>query len=193
MDAEKRNNSQIPRTKKWLREALIELMKKKPYSQITITELAQRADLSRFSFYAHYKTKDDILYDIVERIMDEQAIKLRNEKDLTILRGWELAFETWIKHKDVIVTIGKQNLLNIFRDVNEKEYMNTTQNFMTSTISKNPEFYPYYSVYHNSAMVNLTYYFLCEEPMKTPRDMAEIMLQLRPASIHTSFIQTEKT
>jgi AcrR family transcriptional regulator len=53
MSAERRNNSQARRTQKWLREALLELMKEKAYSKITITELVEKADLSRYSLYAH--------------------------------------------------------------------------------------------------------------------------------------------
>ncbi|HIS07210.1 MAG TPA: TetR/AcrR family transcriptional regulator, partial [Candidatus Choladocola avistercoris] len=48
-------------TKECLYTALLLLMEKKPYEDITITEIAKKAGVSRMSYYRLYKSKDDIL------------------------------------------------------------------------------------------------------------------------------------
>ncbi|MDR0707537.1 MAG: TetR family transcriptional regulator C-terminal domain-containing protein [Treponema sp.] len=54
-------------TKKVLRDSLIELMRKKPITQITIKEICDLADIGRTTFYAHYNDQ----YDLLKNIQDE--------------------------------------------------------------------------------------------------------------------------
>ena len=66
-------NPQIRRTKKLLSDALIQLMKQKPFEKISIREIVKQADLSRSAFYTHYSSKEAILYEKVQEIGDEAA------------------------------------------------------------------------------------------------------------------------
>jgi AcrR family transcriptional regulator len=49
------------KTKKAIRLALFELLDKKELDKITITELTKNADISRKTFYIHYKKIEDVL------------------------------------------------------------------------------------------------------------------------------------
>lgn len=60
------------RTKKWIKKAFLELLaEKKTLNKITVVELAQRADITKTTFYYHY---DDIF-----AIADEIANEMINE------------------------------------------------------------------------------------------------------------------
>lgn len=59
------------RTRAWLLEALLELIKKKDYSEISITELTEKADVARQTFYRNYSSMDDILLSRVDELLDE--------------------------------------------------------------------------------------------------------------------------
>ncbi|MBZ9693497.1 TetR/AcrR family transcriptional regulator [Clostridium sp. M14] len=48
-------------SKKWLIEALFDLMEEKPYSTITVKEISDKAQLSRRTFYRNFKVKEDLL------------------------------------------------------------------------------------------------------------------------------------
>lgn len=48
-----------------LQQALILLMEKKDYRDISITELCKKAGVSRMAFYSNYETKDNLLETIV--------------------------------------------------------------------------------------------------------------------------------
>ena len=61
----------------FLREALLELMKEKPISKITPTELCRRADVNRNTFYAHYQSPEELL----EEIEGELMSRLRSSID----------------------------------------------------------------------------------------------------------------
>lgn len=49
-----------------IREALMGLLRLKPYSKITVTELCRLAEINRGTFYLHYFDVDDVLDDILE-------------------------------------------------------------------------------------------------------------------------------
>lgn len=54
----------VIRTRKLIRLAFTELLKEKPLSSITITELTKRADIDRRTFYLHFSCIEDIIDDI---------------------------------------------------------------------------------------------------------------------------------
>jgi len=66
----------IRRTRQLIQNALFALMKEMPYPSIRISQITERADISRSTFYLHYETNDDLLLSIVGEIIDEyfQAI-----------------------------------------------------------------------------------------------------------------------
>ena len=57
--------------KESLTEALFILMRKKPFEEITITEISKLAGVSRISFYRNFDSKEDVLVKyIFEKSMD---------------------------------------------------------------------------------------------------------------------------
>ena len=58
--------------KESLTEALFILMRKKPFEEITITEISKLAGVSRISFYRNFDSKEDLLVKyLFEKSMDE--------------------------------------------------------------------------------------------------------------------------
>lgn len=49
------------RTRETLTQALLELVKKKHYDQITVQDIVEQANIGRSTFYAHYENKDALL------------------------------------------------------------------------------------------------------------------------------------
>ena len=56
-----KNDRRILRTRKLLGEALIALIQEKDYSEITIQDIADRANVNRVTFYLHFRDKQDLL------------------------------------------------------------------------------------------------------------------------------------
>ncbi|QHZ47119.1 TetR/AcrR family transcriptional regulator [Bacillus sp. NSP9.1] len=61
----------IKRTSKCLRDAFIQLLKEKDVHSITIQEIADKADLTRATFYLHYKNKHDFILQSMEGMLNE--------------------------------------------------------------------------------------------------------------------------
>lgn len=70
-------------TRECIFTALLLLMEQKPYEEITITDIARKAGVSRMSYYRMYKSKDDILIQYFNDIFEEclEQIKSMEEMD----------------------------------------------------------------------------------------------------------------
>lgn len=64
----------IRRTKRLLRQALAELMQEKEFKDITVTDVVDRADINRGTFYVHYRD----VYDLREKIENEMIEDFRS-------------------------------------------------------------------------------------------------------------------
>ena len=58
-------------TKMVLRDSLIELMRKKPFIQISLKEICALADIGRTTFYAHYSDQNDLLKSIQDETFNQ--------------------------------------------------------------------------------------------------------------------------
>lgn len=56
-----RADRRVQRTRALLHEALGSLIREKPYDRISVTEILDRAKVSRSTFYIHFRDKDELL------------------------------------------------------------------------------------------------------------------------------------
>ena len=59
----------VQRTRRLLREALIELVSSQGYESITIRDITQRAQVGYKTFYRHYTSKEALLQTILDEIV----------------------------------------------------------------------------------------------------------------------------
>lgn len=74
----KKESRRTKMTRMLLKTALIELMQEKPFKQITIKELCEKADLNRTTFYLHYNDQQDVLDDIEKEVIEQTAEHIKN-------------------------------------------------------------------------------------------------------------------
>lgn len=66
----------VRKTRRALREAMLNLMEEKGYDQVTVEELTSRADIGRTTFYLHYNAKQDLLIEQFGELMDQLVAQL---------------------------------------------------------------------------------------------------------------------
>ena len=86
------------RSKRLLREAFSELLQEKDYGRITVTEIVERADLNRSTFYAHYTGIDDLMHELTDEITDGLMTVLQEAFSGDFLRRPEPALELLGNH-----------------------------------------------------------------------------------------------
>jgi AcrR family transcriptional regulator len=65
------NDPRSVRARKALHDALMDLLKQKPYAKISVTEITREAGLARHTFYNHFDDKGDLLNSLIDEILDE--------------------------------------------------------------------------------------------------------------------------
>jgi AcrR family transcriptional regulator len=65
-EADRKKDKRILRTRDTLGDALVDLMHEKPFEEITVQQVLDRAGVGRSTFYAHYRDKDDLFLSDVE-------------------------------------------------------------------------------------------------------------------------------
>lgn len=76
----KKEDKRVIKTKRDLRNALGDLLKKKSYSKITVCDICEEAQINRMTFYKHYMDKSDLLNDVFnfDRILYNDFAKLKS-------------------------------------------------------------------------------------------------------------------
>src|SRR5512138_1919374 len=65
-----KNDRRSQRTRHSLSAALVELIREKDYSTITVSDIIERANVGRSTFYAHYRDKDDLFVGELDRVIE---------------------------------------------------------------------------------------------------------------------------
>jgi AcrR family transcriptional regulator len=64
------------RTRRNLKEALLALVLEKGYEGITVEEITHRADISRTTFYLHYRDKEQLLLELVDGMVNDLILQI---------------------------------------------------------------------------------------------------------------------
>lgn len=71
----------VLRSRYRLGEAMIKLIQEKPFDEITVQEVLDRAGVSRTTFYTHYRDKDDLFMSDLDEFLEGAAAMLSRGKD----------------------------------------------------------------------------------------------------------------
>lgn len=103
-----------------IENALLELMSKKQYPEISITELCEKLEMPRKTFYRYFDSKEDTLYALIEHTMSEyQSFPASpNQEGLRTLTGEiENYYKFWICHKPLLDALHKNDMLEKILEV----------------------------------------------------------------------------
>src|SRR5438552_11265376 len=80
--ASKKMDARVARTRDVLGDAIIALMQEKPFEEINVQRVLDRADVARSTFYTHYRDKDDLFLSDAEEFFEIMATSVsRDDKD----------------------------------------------------------------------------------------------------------------
>mgnify|MGYP001752422534 CR=1 FL=1 len=72
----------VKKTKRAIRSAFYALIREKPLEKITVRELADKAEINKTTFYAHYETIYDLVRQLEQETVDEVVQNLTTAQDL---------------------------------------------------------------------------------------------------------------
>lgn len=91
-------NKQSERSKQWLEEALLSLMQKKHFQDITVTDITEKAGVSRLTFYRNFESKEDVLLRYFDRLFQSYLQEVQNDSSCTLHHALCKCFEYWQCH-----------------------------------------------------------------------------------------------
>ncbi len=160
MDSKKKKSEyrNSVRSRSLIRSALLSLMQEKEFSKITVTDIVTRADINRGTFYAHFRSPEDVLAKIqhdffsgIESLFNDiSPMTLVMEPFPVLTRVSEYIMQDKIYYQNLLVVTDKTMLLDryvkqlteylspdeILRNVkNKNEYMTALYFLISGTIS----------------------------------------------------------
>lgn len=78
---EKKEYRSAVRSRRLIREAFLELLRRKPYEKITVTDIVALADINRSTFYAHYPDVRGLVEELIRDVI-HKADSLAREMDI---------------------------------------------------------------------------------------------------------------
>jgi len=111
-----RRLKQIEEYKKMISDAFIKLLQDKSMDEITISQIAQEAQIGRNTFYSHFKKKEDILDYLLNSILTTVQYEFSQKPHVNI-RDFLIWRFTFIKTNPLMTVVQKEDDLKkmIFR------------------------------------------------------------------------------
>lgn len=178
-----KTDAQALRSKEWMQDALIALMKEKQFGHITISELAERAGLDRRTFYRHYKSKEEVIAGQIQQLAGLYEGKLRSAERMNT-HAIALAFYTicWENREFLQLLWGHQllslllyELYRLFPHIHAKYHFGEDLYAPLDT--------EYSLAYHVGGFWSILNWWLSNNMDKRPEELATIVAHMLPEYI----------
>ncbi len=107
----KTNGKIAKQSKEKIAKALLVIMEQYHFKEITITQIAQEAELSRKTFYRLFSDKEEVLTYLFDNLYTECFAQMKERK---VQHYWDVVqcyFDFWEAHKSLLTLLKKNNLL----------------------------------------------------------------------------------
>lgn len=101
---------QKEQSRRMIEESLFQLMEEKEYSQITVSEIVKRADVSRRTFYRLYGEKDEVLRGFLRKLSQEYSSRAPKLKGYHIRRIAREYFCFWYQYREFLLLLHRRQM-----------------------------------------------------------------------------------
>lgn len=177
-------NAQNQFVKECLFDALMILMEKKSFSRITVTELTQKAGVSRMAYYRNYINKYEIINDYLDSLFEDYSEELEKYKNQNINQNTFVFFQYFRKQTRLINNLINSNMTTLLLERFNKYLPKLFhQLFIESPFS--PEEERYQLAYTAGGFFNVLIAWLANGMKESDEEMAAIVQHLY--AIQSSF------
>lgn len=170
---EKSMNPSSRRSRRYITEALLGIMTTKPYTKISITEITEKADVVRRTFYRNFESKEDVLETYIYSIflsLQEQLQELEEYDEYLMAR---VCFEYMARHKVFLNLLLENDLFILVLKVLEDHMDDFNRRFKGDRLNDfDPTFISYYSSYKTAGLWRILKKWLSSGMKESPEQMA---------------------
>ena len=174
---DKKINPSAMLSKELIIESLLDMLAVKPLYSISISEIAENANVDRRTFYRHFKSKDDVISYCIHRVSKqyEEIILQYNINDTYSFA--KAIFETLEIMKEILQILYKQNLLDLFLTNFEIIYEKYQYQYTAPEILK-LENIDYIMPYWKGGFTNIVKKWIVDGCLYSPNKMGKIYEQI---------------
>ena len=163
------NNKRELSVAQYITNSLFELMKVKPYNDISITEITDKANVNRVSFYRNFTSKEDI----IDKWIKSTTQNFLSKSDISYQKDSTLDYFTKLfthleKYKTEAMLIYNANLFNLLKNEFDNNLINLHKK----------EYSNYKSYFLAGGIFNVYYFWLINGCKETPHQVAEKLVDL---------------
>ena len=156
--------------------AFVELLQNHNYSELTITDIAKKANVSRMTFYRNFTDKKDVILKFIESVVSAAEEAVNNRKDLNGLKEYfEILFAIIGKYSRVVYQLYISNFGDLILT-----YLNRYL-FKTPLKNNSVSFDRYKSRFFTGAFYNVMIDWIVSGMKESPEAIAGICSSLTVA------------
>lgn len=114
--AEKKEYRSAIRSRRFIRNAFMELLREKTFDKITVTDIVNRADINRSTFYAHYSDVKSLVEEIQKEVIERSIALVKGINFLELLNSPSPFLKNLIEianeNRELYAVLGKWALSN---------------------------------------------------------------------------------
>lgn len=161
--------NKIKATSCYITDALFILMARKKFEDISITEIADKAGVTRVSFYRNFNTKEEVIktwiFNVTNSFLTKSNISYKND---SLENYFMILFTHLEKYKERAILICKAGLTYLLK--------NEFENRLLSIYQK--EYDNYKSYFIAGGIFNVYYYWLKNGCLESPEDLAKKLVDI---------------
>lgn len=168
-----RENPSAVRSKMMLTNALLTLMRTKPYEKISIKEITDTAQLARMTFYTNFKTKDDLLIYCWQSLLSEYKRNLAQYQTYDVAVIALEFFRVWQAHKTFVASLTHTSMSLVLQQA-EAAMTGIVEEYQLTPTFKSTRFQQYEWTFLVGGLMNMTLHWIHDGCRESPEEMAYI-------------------
>lgn len=166
------------RSKELIASNLIDLMKMNSYNKISVKEITEEAELTRRTFYAHFKTKEDVLNYVLgkyNRTLLDQIVDLLDREPKVLALTY---FSFWMEEIEFLRLMKEHNLLPLLFENFDQNIREIREIFGCNLSERDQQYVAYSSAYFTGILSSLLNRWIDEGANESPEEMVDILTLL---------------
>ena len=137
----RRKNTTSKMMKEYIIGAMLLLMKKRSFSEISIGEITDKAGVNRSTYYRNFHSKEEIIETFFCNILERTITELPADNNLTLQEYLEHVFKVFYRYKEDILCIHQNKLSHLLLSALNSYFLLSADMVNESFVERLPLYY----------------------------------------------------
>ncbi|WP_105614817.1 TetR/AcrR family transcriptional regulator [Vallitalea okinawensis] len=166
------------RSRNLITDSLLVLMKNSSYEEITVKEITDQAVLTRRTFYAHFKTKEEVIDYKINGLNGELTSIISNHSNKDHHEIALLYFGFWVDHIDLLMQLYEHNLMQLLFNNFEKNIRDIRSYFGCTLSEQDEQYADYSSAFFTSVLSSILNRWIETGAKESAKELVKLLEQI---------------